>query len=224
MELVMAKENKETVDLLKIENELHHKGYEYIACIDEVGRGCLAGSVVTCAIIMPAGLQIEGVNDSKKLSAKKGDKLYDVILENAIAVGIGEMDCKIIDEINIKNATKKAMILAINNLRDKDGKKIVPDYLCIDAEKLSIDIPQSNIIKGDATCHGIAAASIIAKVTRDRKMIELDEVYPGYDFKSNMGYGTKKHIEGIKKLGITDIHRRSFLTKILDENEQLSMF
>ncbi len=209
--------------MLQIENEIHEKGYKYIACIDEVGRGCLAGSVVTCAIIMPEGLLIEGVNDSKKLTPKKRDKLFDEIMDKAIAVGIGELDCKVIDDINIKNATKMAMLLAIANLKTKDGQSIYPDYLLIDAEKLDIDIPQSNIIKGDATCHGIAAASIVAKVTRDRQMIELDEKYPEYNFKSNKGYGTKDHVEALLKYGPKDIHRMTFLKKILDNNEQITI-
>lgn len=209
--------------MLQIENEIHEKGYNYIACIDEVGRGCLAGSVVTCAIIMPKGLLIEGVNDSKKLNPKKRDKLYDEIMDKAIAVGIGELDSKMVDEINIKNATKMAMLLAIANLKTKEGQSIYPDYLLIDAEKLDTDIPQSNIIKGDAKCHGIAAASIIAKVTRDRQMISLDEKYPEYNFKSNKGYGTKDHVEALLKYGPKDIHRMTFLKKILDKNEQISI-
>ena len=209
--------------MLQIENEIHEKGYKYIACIDEVGRGCLAGSVVTCAIIMPVGLLIDGVNDSKKLTPKKRDKLFDEIMEKAIAVGIGELDCHTIDEINIKNATKMAMLLAISNLKTKDGQSIYPDYLLIDAEKLDVDIPQSNIVKGDAKCHGIAAASIIAKVTRDRQMIELDEKYPEYNFKSNKGYGTKDHVQALLQYGPKDIHRLTFLKKILDNNEQMSI-
>lgn len=210
--------------MLKIENEIYEKGYNYIACIDEVGRGCLAGSVVTCAIIMPRNLLIEGVNDSKKLTPKKRDKLFDEIVQKSIAIGIGEIDCKTIDEINIKNATKMAMLQAVANLKSKEGQAILPDYLLIDAEKLNTDIPQSNIIKGDANCHGIAAASIIAKVTRDRMMMELDTIYPEYNFKSNKGYGTKDHIDALLKYGPTDIHRFSFLKKILDINEQMAMF
>ena len=128
--------------MLKIEQELWDKGYNYIACIDEVGRGCLAGSVVTCAIIMPKGLLIEGVNDSKKLSAKKREELFDIIIESSLACGIGELDCAKIDEYNIKNATKLAMVQAVENLKDKEGNKITPDYVITDAEKLNIDIPQ----------------------------------------------------------------------------------
>lgn len=210
--------------MLQIENEIHDNGYEYIACIDEVGRGCLAGSVVTCAIVMPKGLLIEGVNDSKKLTPKKREKLYDIILDKCIAFGIGEIDCKVIDEINIKNATKLAMLQAVENLKTKDGTKLRPNYLLIDAEHIDTDIPQLDIVKGDARCHGIAAASIIAKVTRDRQMIELDKKYPEYNFKNNKGYGTKDHVQALLKYGPIDIHRKTFLKKILDSNEQLSIF
>lgn len=208
--------------MLKIEKELWDKGYKYLACIDEVGRGCLAGSVVTCAVIMPQDLLIEGVNDSKKLTPKKRDQLFDIIKEKAIAIGIGEIDCTKVDEINIKNATKLAMIQAVANLRDKDGNQIIPDYLLIDAEKLDMNIPQLNIIKGDAKCHGIAAASIIAKVTRDRQMEELDKIYPEYKFAKNKGYGTKDHVQALHEYGPADIHRITFLKKILNEEEQMS--
>ena len=208
--------------MLKIEQEFWDKGYNYIACIDEVGRGCLAGSVVTCAIIMPKGLLIDGVNDSKKLTAKKRETLYDIILESALAYGIGELDCLDIDELNIKNATKLAMVQAVENLKDKEGNKIVPDYVIIDAEKLNITIPQSSIIHGDANCHGIAAASIIAKVTRDRQMDCLHKMYPEYKFDKNKGYGTKEHIEALLEYGPSEIHRKTFIKKILDKNQQLS--
>lgn len=208
--------------MLKIEKELWDKGYKYIACIDEVGRGCLAGSVVTCAIIMPQGVLIEGVNDSKKLTAKKREQLYGVIKEKAIAIGIGEMSCEKVDELNIKRATKIAMLQAIVNLKDKDGNQVIPDHLLIDAEKLDTDIPQLNIIHGDAKCHGIAAASIIAKVTRDNQMDKLDKIYPQYKFAKNKGYGTKDHINALLEYGPTDIHRITFLKKILNEEEQLS--
>ncbi len=208
--------------MLKIEQKLWNKGYKYLACIDEVGRGCLAGSVVTCAIIMPQDVLIKGVNDSKKLTPKKRDQLFDIIKEKAIAIGIGEMSCQTIDEINIKNATKMAMIQAIANLRDKDGNQVIPDYLLIDAEKLDINIPQLNIIKGDAKCHGIAAASIIAKVTRDREMEKLDIIYPEYKFAKNKGYGTKEHVNALLEYGPVNIHRMTFLKKILNTEEQIS--
>lgn len=208
--------------MLKIEQELWDKGYKYVACIDEVGRGCLAGSVFACAVIMPQGLLIDSVNDSKKLTPKKRDNLFETIKEKAVAIGIGEISCHIIDEINIKNATKQAMIKAIENLKDKDGNRIIPEYLLIDAEKLNIDIPQLNIVKGDASCHGIAAASIIAKVTRDRQMIELDKIYPQYKFAKNKGYGTKEHVQALLEYGPVDIHRKTFLKKILNTQEQIS--
>ena len=208
--------------MLKIEQEIWDKGYNYIACIDEVGRGCLAGSVVACAVIMPKDLLIDGVNDSKKLTAKKRDKMFELIKLSAVAIGIGEMDCSIVDEINIKNATKLAMKQAIENLRDKDGNKVIPDYLLIDAEKLDLPLPQSNIIHGDARCHGIAAASIIAKVTRDRQMDELDKMYPDYCLAKNKGYGTKDHVKALLEYGPIEIHRRTFLKKILNTDEQLN--
>lgn len=209
--------------MLKIEQELWDKGYNYIACIDEVGRGCLAGSVVTCAIIMPKGLLIDGVNDSKKLTPKKREELFDIIVKSSLAYGIGELDCRKVDEYNIKNATKLAMVQAIENLKDKEGNKVTPDYVIIDAEKLNIDIPQSNIIHGDANCHGIAAASIIAKVTRDHQMQELHKLYPEYKFDKNKGYGTKEHIETLLDYGPCEIHRKTFIKKILDKNEQLKI-
>ena len=177
----------------EFETELYNKGINFIAGIDEVGRGPLVGPVVTAAVILPKDFYDERINDSKKLTEKKRELLYDVIMENAISVGIGMSSSSIIDEINILNATKKAMIEAINNLSVK------PQHLLIDAVKLDIDIPQTSIIKGDAKSESIAAASIIAKVTRDRMMVELDEKYPMYDFKHNKGYGTKKHIEAIEK-------------------------
>ncbi len=208
--------------MLKIEQELWNKGYEYLACIDEVGRGCLAGSVVTCAVIMTKDVLIEGVNDSKKLTHKKREQLFDVIMEKAVAVGIGEMSCEKVDEINIKNATKLAMLQAVENLRDKEGNKVVPDYLLIDAEKLDTYIPQLNIVKGDAKCHGIAAASIIAKVTRDRQMDEADKIYPEYNLAKNKGYGTKEHIDALLEYGPTEIHRKTFLKKIMNTQEQMS--
>jgi len=211
--------------MLKIEQEIWDKGYKYIACIDEVGRGCLAGSVVACAVVMPKDLLIEGVDDSKKLTAtKKREKMFELIKSSAFAIGIGEMSCKKVDEVNIKNATKLAMKQAIENLKDKDGNKISPDYLLIDAEKLDLPLPQSNIIHGDAKCHGIAAASIIAKVTRDRQMEELDKKYPEYKFAKNKGYGTKDHIEALLEYGTIEIHRKTFLKKILNEDEQISVF
>lgn len=188
----------------EFENELYNNKINFIAGIDEVGRGPLVGPVVTAAVILPKDFYDERINDSKKLTEKKRELLYDVIMENALSVGIGISSPEVIDEINILNATKKAMIEAINNL------SIKPEHLLIDAVKLDIDIPQTSIIKGDAKSQSIASASIIAKVTRDRMMIELDKKYPMYDFKHNKGYGTKKHIEALYKYGPLKEHRKSF--------------
>ena len=188
----------------EFENELYNNEINFIAGIDEVGRGPLVGPVVTAAVILPKDFYDERINDSKKLTEKKRELLYDVIMENALSVGIGISSPEVIDEINILNATKKAMIEAINNLSVK------PEHLLIDAVKLDIDIPQTSIIKGDAKSESIAAASIIAKVTRDRMMVELDKKYPMYDFKHNKGYGTKKHIEALYKYGPLKEHRKSF--------------
>ncbi|WP_202711315.1 ribonuclease HII [Sporosalibacterium faouarense] len=208
--------------MITIENEIRDEGYEYIACIDEVGRGCLAGDVVACAVIMPKDLLIEGVNDSKKLTPKKRDKLYDIIIEEAIAVGVGSVDNKTIDEINIKKSTFLAMKKAIENLKDKDGNTVKPDFLLIDAEKLDVRLPQKSVIKGDEKCHGIAAASIIAKVYRDRQCIKWAKDYDGYGFERNKGYGTKEHREALLEKGPSPIHRMTFLTKILSKNKQIS--
>lgn len=188
----------------EFENELYNNGINFIAGIDEVGRGPLIGPVVTAAVILPKDFYDERINDSKKLTEKKRELLYDVIMENALSVGVGMSSPEVIDEINILNATKKAMIEAINNL------SIKPEHLLIDAVKLDIDIPQTSIIKGDAKSQSIASASIIAKVTRDRMMVELDKKYPMYDFKHNKGYGTKKHIEALYKYGPLKEHRKSF--------------
>ena len=188
----------------EFETELYNNGINYIAGIDEVGRGPLVGPVVTAAVILPKDFYDERINDSKKLTEKKRELLYDVIMENAISVGIGISSEDVIDEINILNATKKAMIEAVNNLN------VRPEHLLIDAVKLDIDIPQTSIIKGDAKSESIAAASIIAEVTRDRMMVELGKLHPEYDFKHNKGYGTKKHIEAIRKYGIIKEHRKTF--------------
>lgn len=201
--------------MLEIENNLQNIGYEYIACIDEVGRGCLAGSVIACAIIMPKDCLISGVKDSKKISPKKREQLYDMILNMAIGYGFGEVEAHVIDQINIKEATKLAMKEAVLNIKDKNNKKIIPDFLLIDAEELAIDIPQKSIIKGDDKVHGIQCASIIAKVYRDKLCEVWDKEYPGYKIGKNKGYGTLEHREAIKKLGPSPIHRKTFLGNIL---------
>ena len=190
--------------MLEYENELYKKGIKLIAGIDEVGRGPLVGPVVTAAVILPVGFYDERINDSKKLSEKKRELLYDVIMENAVSVGIGMSSNEVIDEINILEATKKAMLEAIDNLSVK------PEHLLIDAVKLDTSIPQTSIIKGDAKSISIASASIIAKVTRDRMLVLLDKEHPEYDFKHNKGYGTKKHVEALYKYGVLKEHRKSF--------------
>lgn len=186
------------------EEELNSKGINLIAGVDEVGRGPLIGSVVAAAVILPSGFYMSEINDSKKLSEKKREELYPIIMEKAISVGIGVVDSETIDRVNILNATKMAMKMAINNLSVK------PEHVLIDAVKLDIDIPYTAIIKGDAKSESIAAASIVAKVYRDNMMKDLDKEYPMYDFKSNKGYGTKKHIEAIKKYGVLKEHRKTF--------------
>ena len=199
------------INLSKYEKEYYEKGYKAIAGIDEAGRGPLAGPVVAGAVILPKDCLLEGINDSKKLSEKKREKLYDDIIENAVAWGVGVVEHTVIDEINILNATRKAMKLALENL------KVKPDYILIDAEK-KVDtngIPYLPIIKGDALSISIGAASIIAKVTRDRMMKEYDKIFPMYGFEKHKGYGTKAHVEALKEYGPCMIHRNSFLTKIL---------
>ena len=201
--------------MLEFENRVFKSGFKNIACIDEVGRGCLAGDVVACAIIMPQGLKLEGVKDSKKLSAKKREMLYDQILSSAVAYGIGRVDSNVIDKINIKEGTRLAMKMAVENLRDKDGNSIEADYLLVDAEKVDLKIPQEAIVKGDDKSHGIACASIVAKVFRDRLCSDWDLEYEGYNLKKHKGYGTKEHINYIKELGPSPIHRITFLRNIL---------
>ena len=202
--------------MFQIEERISNMRYKYIACIDEVGRGCLAGDVVACAIIMPRNLFIDGVKDSKKLTEKKREALYEKIISNSIAWGIGRVSPTIIDEINIKESTRLAMKEAVNNLIDKEGNQILPDFLLIDAEKIDLDIDQESIIKGDEKSFGIACASIVAKVYRDRLCIQWDNEFPGYNLKKHKGYGTKEHRELIKSLGPSPIHRNTFLKKILN--------
>lgn len=203
-------------DLLKYEREYWQAGYPHIAGIDEVGRGCLFGDVVAAAVILPQGLVLEDVNDSKKLSAKKREKLFDLIMEQAIAVGIGFVDAATIDQINIKQATRRAMKQAVEQL------SIQPEYLLIDAEKVDVPIPQLSVIKGDATSQSIAAASIVAKVTRDRLCQgEWDARYPEYGIAVHKGYATKLHREQLLALGPTPMHRKSFMRNLFVEEQTL---
>lgn len=198
-------------DLLEYENKLLEKGYKYICGIDEVGRGPLAGPVTCTAIIMDLSSLVQGVNDSKKVSKLKREKLYDLILENAIAVNTVSYDQTKIDEMNILNATKACMKDAIM------GLSVKPDIVLVDALKLDIPYETMGIIKGDAKSYSIASASIIAKVTRDRFMQEMAVKYPAYDFENNMGYGTAKHIAALKEIGPCEIHRNTFIQGILSK-------
>ena len=200
-------------EMLTSERNLWQQGYDFIAGVDEVGRGPLAGPVVAAAVVLPKDFSVLGINDSKKVTEKKREELFPIIKETAIAYGIGVVDHQVIDEINILEATKIAMKEAIENLKtdllNKKEKDI--DYILIDALTLDVDVPQKAMIKGDAKSVSIAAASILAKVTRDHMMIEYDKVYPGYSFASNKGYGTKAHYEGLNNLGLCPIHRKTFL-------------
>ena len=190
--------------MLAYEKELYTQGIQLIAGVDEVGRGPLAGPVVAAAVILPKACKIPGLNDSKKIPKSKHKEIYEAVLQNAIAIGIGIKDNQVIDQVNIYEATKLAMMEAIGQLEPQ------PQHLLIDAMKLDLPIPQTSIIKGDANSLSIAAASIVAKVTRDQMMEEFDREYPGYDFAQNAGYGTTKHLAGLDQLGVTPIHRRSF--------------
>ena len=205
------KEKARLMELSKFEREYNEKGYDLIGGIDEAGRGPLFGPVVAACVVLPKGCLIEGVNDSKKLSEKKREALFDEIKEKAVAWGVGICDNNVIDEINILEATRKAMHEAVCNL------KVKPDYIFIDAEK-HVDtngIPYLPIIKGDALSINIACASIIAKVTRDRMIDEFAKAYPEYGLEKHKGYGTKAHIDAIKKYGITPLHRKSFCQKFI---------
>ena len=190
--------------MLAYEKELYAQGIDLIAGVDEVGRGPLAGPVVAAAVILPKACKIPGLNDSKKIPKSKHKEIYEAVLQNAVAIGIGIKDNQVIDQVNIYEATKLAMMEAIGQLEPQ------PQHLLIDAMKLDLPISQTSIIKGDANSLSIAAASIVAKVTRDQMMEEFDREYPGYDFAQNAGYGTAKHLAGLDQLGVTPIHRRSF--------------
>ncbi len=229
----MTKKERLERDIAKLaemkqrEDELRAEGYRYVAGIDEVGRGPLAGPVYAACVILPADFDVPGVNDSKKLSAKRREELSELIKDRAIAWGIGIADNKEIDEINILEATKNAMKRAIgacrNMLAERDllgssASSAARDILLIDAVKLDAGMPSESIIKGDEKCLCIAAASIVAKVARDSYMTEMDGVYPGYDFAGNKGYGTAKHYEGLRALGKTPIHRLTFLKKFDEDS------
>lgn len=203
------------MDLLDYERDLYKDNIKLIAGVDEVGRGPLCGPVVAAACILKENYYLEGLNDSKKLSEKKRDKLFDILINECVAYGIGIVEPKRIDEINILEASKEAMKIAISNLSVK------PEHVLIDAVKLDLDVPSTPIIKGDAKSASIAAASVIAKVTRDRMMYDLDKEYPEYGFASHKGYPTKKHIEAVKEHGVLDFYRFTFspISEIIKEEK-----
>ena len=191
-------------DLYIYEKELIDKGIKLIGGIDEVGRGPLVGPVVAACVILPLNYKLEGLTDSKKLSEKKREKFFEILQKDAISIGVGIIDEKKIDEVNIYEATKLAMTEAFNNM------KVKPEHVLIDAMPLELPVPTTSIIKGDAKSLTIAAASVIAKVTRDHMMDELHEKYPYYNFKKNKGYPTKEHVEAIRKYGIIKEHRKTY--------------
>jgi ribonuclease HII len=201
--------------MLEYEQQLWEKNIQYIAGIDEVGRGCLFGDVVAAAVILPQGLIIEGINDSKKLSAAKREELYEVICEKALSFAVGQVDAAIIDRINIKQAARMAMKQAVERLT------VTPEYLLIDAEKLDSGTPQLAIIHGDELSQSIAAASIIAKVTRDRLCLHWDMQFPEYGIALHKGYATRLHRENIRVYGASPMHRTTFLGNILNEQKEL---
>ncbi|CAH0122134.1 Ribonuclease HII [Paenibacillus sp. CECT 9249] len=203
-------------DMLQFERQCREEGYAHIAGIDEVGRGCLFGDVVAAAVILPPGLEIEGIDDSKKLTDKKREALYDIIIERAAAFSVARVDAATIDRINIKQAARLAMKYAVQ------GLEVAPDYLLVDAEKIDSDIPQMPIIKGDARSQSIAAASIVAKVTRDRLCTDQwDAMYPEYGIAIHKGYATKFHREQLLIHGPSPLHRQSFLKNLFVVQQEL---
>lgn len=208
------KELERLTKLKEMEKELYQKGFQKICGIDEAGRGPLAGPVVVAGVIMPQDSMIEGVNDSKKVSEKKREILYDLILEEAISYSVAIIGQDVIDKINILNATKQGVTEVVEELAIKPNLIVVDALTHINTK----GIPYDSIIKGDAKCYNIAAASIIAKVTRDRIMRQWDEIYPQYGFEQHKGYGTAKHIAAIKEYGLCPIHRRSFTKNFVKED------
>ncbi len=204
------------MNLYEYENELYDKGIKYIGGVDEVGRGPLIGPVVASCVVLPKDFILEGLTDSKKLSEKKRNLFYDYIVNHCVAYAIGIVSPEEIDEINIYEASRKAMIIAINKVREQ----INLEHVLIDAMPINLDIPTTSIIKGDAKSISIAAASVVAKVARDNMMYELDKKYPMYGFASHKGYPTKKHIEAIHKYGLIDGYRKTYgpVKEVLDAN------
>ncbi len=208
-------EEQRIKEMCAYENELRERGYKFVAGVDEAGRGPLAGAVYAAAVVFEKDVYIPEINDSKKLSEKKREKLYGIIIEKAAAYSVFRVDEKTIDEINILNATFEAMNGAVNTLSLK------PDFVLIDGNRIDgMDIPCETIVKGDAKCMSIAAASILAKVSRDREITALAQKYPEYGFEKHKGYGTKAHIEAILKYGPCEIHRKTFLKRILEREKK----
>ena len=207
--LQLEEENERIIAMSALELEAYSQGYQFVGGMDEAGRGPLAGPVVAACVNLPPGIRLHKINDSKKLTPALRDKLFDEFTDKAVAYGIGTVDSVTIDRINILEATKKAMELAIKNMRIK------PDFLIIDAVELPVDIPQKILAKADEKSISVAAASILAKVTRDRIMEEVEEKYTGYGFAKHKGYGTKEHVLAIKEKGLCPIHRRSFTSKFV---------
>lgn len=215
---------KRLEEMKEFETEICGSGVSYIAGVDEVGRGPLAGPVTAAAVVLPRDFDIPGIDDSKKLTEKKREALYPIIKEHALAFGIGMADHQRIDEINILQATKEAMRIAVQEASDmlaaKAGAQI--QHILFDAMTIEeVLFPQTSVIKGDSKSLSIAAASILAKVTRDRLMVQMAEVYPGYGFERHKGYGTKLHYEGLERQGPCEIHRRTFLKKFMKQKECL---
>lgn len=200
-------ERERLEQMLIFERRLASEGFQAVAGIDEVGRGPLSGPVVAACVLLPQNVVIKGLDDSKKIPKSKHRDIYQEVMAKALAVGIGIKDNHIIDQVNIYEATKLAMCTAVEEVQSSGFK---PDFLLVDAMTLPIDISQESLIKGDARSLSIAAASIVAKVTRDRLMADYDQIFPGYGFAKNAGYGTKEHIEGLKQHGVTSIHRQTF--------------
>ena len=209
------KEEERLTNLKRYEENLYSEGLKYICGIDEAGRGPLAGPVVVGAVVMPRESKLEFMNDSKKVTAKRRDILYDEIINTSLSYGIGIVSQEEIDDLNILNATKKGLHLALEQVIEKLGCK--PNIVIVDAlrEIDTFGITYESIIKGDATCYSISAASILAKVTRDRIMEEWDKIYPQYGFVQHKGYGTAKHIAAIKEFGPCPLHRKSFITHFI---------
>lgn len=204
-------EVKRIKQLYRYENMLYQKGIQYVAGVDEAGRGPLAGPVFAAAVILPPHIVIEGINDSKKLSEKKREELFDIIIEKAVSYKIVSVSEQEIDRINIKNAAYKAMVCSVEKM------KVKPQHVLVDGNDIEgLAVPHTNIVKGDSLSISIAAASILAKVTRDRLIKDLDAIYPQYGFAKHKGYGTKEHIEAIRKYGICPVHRKSFTEKFIE--------